>query len=145
MQVIQQRQEGSYITQSLFTKNCVGWPIDPKGLRFVLNELYDRYQKPLFIVENGMGNYDIVEEDGAIHDDYRIEYLRSHIVEFKKAVEIDQIPFYSDTRPGGVLILYRRVQEKWQKDMVLFMWIWTIKVMVLKKEKRFILLVSKSD
>ena len=86
MQVIQQRQEGSkHHPILIYKKTAWGWPIDPKGLRFVLNELYDRYQKPLFIVENGMGNYDIVEEDGAIHDDYRIEYLRSHIVEFKKA------------------------------------------------------------
>lgn len=54
----------------------MGWPIDAKGLRFVLNELYDRYQKPLFIVENGMGNIDKVEEDGSIHDDERIDYLK---------------------------------------------------------------------
>lgn len=86
-------------------KTAWGWPIDPKGLRFVLNELYDRYQKPLFIVENGMGNYDIVEEDGAIHDDYRIEYLRSHIVEFKKAVEIDQIPLLGYTTWGCIDIV----------------------------------------
>ena len=52
-----------------------------------------------------MGNYDIVEEDGAIHDDYRIEYLRSHIVEFKKAVEIDQIPLLGYTTWGCIDIL----------------------------------------
>ena len=68
-----------------------GWPIDPEGLRFVLNELYDRYQKPLFIVENGMGNIDKLEEDGSVHDEYRIEYIRNHIVEMKKAVEIDKV------------------------------------------------------
>ncbi|PNZ58689.1 6-phospho-beta-glucosidase [Staphylococcus casei] len=63
-----------------------GWQIDPIGLRIVLNELWDRYQKPLFIVENGLGAKDVVE-DGKIHDDYRIEYLQQHISEAKKAIE----------------------------------------------------------
>lgn len=72
-------------------KTAWGWPIDPEGLRFVLNELWDRYQKPLLIVENGMGNQDVVETDGTIDDEYRIEYLRSHIREMKKAVEIDGV------------------------------------------------------
>ena len=58
-----------------------GWPIDPDGLRYVLNELYDRYQKPLFIVENGMGAKDTVNADGTIEDDYRIAYLREHCPE----------------------------------------------------------------
>ena len=49
------------------------WQIDPVGLRTSLNYLYDRYQKPLFIVENGMGAIDTVEEDGSINDDYRID------------------------------------------------------------------------
>jgi 6-phospho-beta-glucosidase len=63
-----------------------GWQIDPKGLRTVCNQLYDRYQKPLFIVENGLGAVDKVEEDGSINDDYRIEYLREHIKEMKNAI-----------------------------------------------------------
>jgi len=63
-----------------------GWQIDPIGLRVVLNEIYDRYQLPIFIVENGLGAYDTVEEDGSIHDDYRIEYLRKHIEQMKLAV-----------------------------------------------------------
>lgn len=63
-----------------------GWQIDPTGLRVVLNELWDRYKKPLFIVENGLGAKDIVE-DGQIHDNYRIEYLKKHISEAKRAVE----------------------------------------------------------
>ena len=50
-----------------------GWQIDPIGLRFTLNELYDRYEIPLMIVENGLGAVDKVEEDGTIHDDYRID------------------------------------------------------------------------
>ena len=64
-----------------------GWQIDPKGLRFTLNELYDRYEIPLMVVENGLGAYDKIEEDGGINDDYRIDYLRLHIEEMKKAVE----------------------------------------------------------
>ena len=56
-----------------------GWQIDPLGLRITLNYLYDRYQKPLFIVENGLGAIDTLEEDGSIHDPYRIDYLREHI------------------------------------------------------------------
>lgn len=64
-----------------------GWTVDPVGLRISLIELYDRYQKPLFIVENGMGAKDIRESDGSIHDSYRIEYFKEHISEMKKAVE----------------------------------------------------------
>ena len=56
-----------------------GWQIDPVGLRYILNELYARYQIPLMVVENGLGAYDKVEADGAIHDSYRIDYLREHI------------------------------------------------------------------
>ncbi|OIJ21268.1 6-phospho-beta-glucosidase [Anaerobacillus alkalidiazotrophicus] len=63
-----------------------GWQIDPKGLRTVLNQLYDRYQKPLFIVENGLGAVDVVEEDGSIQDDYRIDYLHAHLKEAKEAI-----------------------------------------------------------
>ena len=68
-----------------------GWPIDPIGLRFLLNEYYDRYQKPLFIVENGLGAVDKVEPDGSINDDYRIDYLRSHLQEMAKAICIDGV------------------------------------------------------
>lgn len=63
-----------------------GWQIDPVGLRVALNDMYDRYQLPIFIVENGLGAYDKVEEDGSIHDDYRIDYLRKHIEQMKEAV-----------------------------------------------------------
>ena len=64
-----------------------GWQIDSTGLRNALNRLYDRYQMPLFVVENGLGAYDTVEEDGSIHDNYRIEYYRAHIEEMAKAIE----------------------------------------------------------
>ncbi|SHF21508.1 Glycosyl hydrolase family 1 [Atopostipes suicloacalis DSM 15692] len=64
-----------------------GWPIDPVGLRTTLHKLYDRYQIPLFIVENGLGAEDVVEEDGSIHDQYRINYLREHIKQMEIAIE----------------------------------------------------------
>ena len=63
-----------------------GWAIDPTGMRVALNYLYDRYQIPLFIVENGLGAFDKVEEDGSINDDYRIDYLRKHIEQAKLAI-----------------------------------------------------------
>ncbi|NRG33068.1 glycoside hydrolase family 1 protein [Niallia circulans] len=64
-----------------------GWQIDPKGLRYTLNEIYDRYQIPVMIVENGLGAVDIVEKDGSINDDYRIDYLRDHITQMKEAIK----------------------------------------------------------
>lgn len=63
-----------------------GWQIDPLGFRYTLNELWDRYQVPLFPVENGLGAKDVVEEDGSIHDPYRIDYLRQHISAMKEAI-----------------------------------------------------------
>ena len=64
-----------------------GWQIDPQGLHYSLNEIYDRYQIPVMVVENGLGAYDKLEEDGSIQDDYRIDYLRDHIKEMKEAVK----------------------------------------------------------
>ena len=64
-----------------------GWQIDPKGLRYTLNELYGRYNIPLMLVENGLGAFDKIEEDGSINDDYRIEYLKDHIIQMKEAVK----------------------------------------------------------
>ncbi|WP_138495849.1 glycoside hydrolase family 1 protein [Paenibacillus pinistramenti] len=74
-----------------------GWEIDPIGLRVTLNKFWDRYQKPLFIVENGLGAYDKVEEDGSIHDSYRIDYLSKHIAQMKEAIKdgVDLIGFTS--------------------------------------------------
>jgi len=63
-----------------------GRQIDPIGLRITMNELYDRYQKPLFIVENGLGTSDTVEENGEINDDYRISYTKDHIMAMKEAI-----------------------------------------------------------
>ena len=67
-------------------KSAWGWAVDPKGLRWFLNEAYDRYQVPLMIVENGLGAADVVEDDGSIHDDYRIDYLRSHLEQLRMAI-----------------------------------------------------------
>lgn len=64
-----------------------GWQIDPVGMRYLLNVLYDRYQKPLFIVENGLGAKDKVEADGSINDDYRIDYMNDHLVQIAEAIE----------------------------------------------------------
>lgn len=64
-----------------------GWQIDPEGLKISLIDLYDRYEKPLFVVENGLGAYDTVEEDGSIHDSYRIDYFKQHFLEMEKAIE----------------------------------------------------------
>lgn len=63
-----------------------GWQIDPVGLRITLNEMWDRYRKPLFVVENGLGAVDKLTADGHVHDDYRIDYLRKHITQMKEAI-----------------------------------------------------------
>lgn len=81
-----------------------GWQIDPLGLRITMNTLYDRYQKPLFIVENGLGAVDQVEADGSIQDDYRIEYLKAHIETMIDAVEEDGVELIGYT-PWGCIDL----------------------------------------
>lgn len=63
-----------------------GWQIDPVGLRTLLNVLWDRYQKPLFIVENGLGAQDTPDHEGRIHDHYRISYLNDHLVQVREAI-----------------------------------------------------------
>lgn len=77
------------------------WQIDPIGLRVALNQLYDRYQKPLFIVENGMGAIDKFE-DHTVHDDYRIDYLQKHLSAMKQAVEIDEVDLMGYTMWGCI-------------------------------------------
>jgi len=79
-----------------------GWQIDPLGLRCTLNALYDRYQKPLFIVENGLGSSDEPDENGYVEDDYRIEYLREHIKAMKAAVEEDGVDLLGYTSWGCI-------------------------------------------
>lgn len=68
-----------------------GWAIDPVGLRYVLSSLYERYELPIFIVENGMGYYDELDGDNKCEDNYRIEYLKAHIKEIDKAINLDGV------------------------------------------------------
>lgn len=79
-----------------------GWQIDPRGLRITMNQLYDRYQKPLFIVENGLGAVDRPDENGFVEDDYRIDYLREHIKAMKEAVELDGVDLLGYTTWGCI-------------------------------------------
>ena len=79
-----------------------GWPIDPLGLRITLNHVYDRYQKPMFIVENGLGAIDTVKADGTIEDDARISYLREHILAMKAAIEEDGVELMGYTAWGPI-------------------------------------------
>lgn len=79
-----------------------GWTIDPVGLRFYLNQLYDKYEIPIFIVENGFGAVDILKDDLTVDDDNRIEYLSNHIVEMKKAIEIDGVEVIGYTTWGCI-------------------------------------------
>ena len=93
------RVENPYVKASEW-----GWPIDPKGLRYSLNWLYERYELPLFIVENGLGAYDQAGGDGMIHDTYRIDYLRAHIEAMKECVEQDGVDLMGYT-PWGCIDL----------------------------------------
>ncbi|MDO4926595.1 MAG: 6-phospho-beta-glucosidase [Turicibacter sp.] len=79
-----------------------GWQIDALGFRITMNSLYDRYQKPLFVVENGLGAIDIVTDQGTIEDDYRIEYLREHIKAMKDAIELDGVEVMGYTSWGCI-------------------------------------------
>ena len=79
-----------------------GWVIDPLGLRLTLNDLYDRYRLPLFVVENGLGAYDKTEPTGEIIDDYRIDYLRDHIRAMRDAVTLDGVELWGYTTWGPI-------------------------------------------
>lgn len=77
---------GSVVNPYLETSEW-GWTIDPKGMRITCNQLYDRYEKPLFIVENGLGAQDILLENDTVEDDYRIDYLDHHFAEIAEAIQ----------------------------------------------------------
>lgn len=81
-----------------------GWQIDPLGLRWSMSWFYERYEKPLFIVENGFGAVDELEADGMIHDQYRIDYLSAHIKAMKESVEYDGVDLMGYT-PWGFIDL----------------------------------------
>lgn len=76
--------------------------LDPMGLRITMNEIWDRYQKPLFIVENGLGAIDEPDENGYVEDNYRINYLRKHIQSMKEAVELDGVELMGYTCWGPI-------------------------------------------
>lgn len=91
-----------------------GWTIDPEGLRYALNILYERYEKPLFIVENGFGAIDVKNPDGSCDDPERIAYLRAHIKEMKKAVEEDGVDLMGYT-PWGCIDLVSFTTGEYKK------------------------------
>ena len=98
------REGNDFIRNSYVEASDWGWQIDPVGLRYALNWFTDRYPVPLFIVENGLGAHDKVEEDGSIRDQYRIEYFQKHIEQMKKAVEEDGVDLMGYT-PWGCIDL----------------------------------------
>lgn len=79
-----------------------GWEIDPLGFRTTINNIWDKYQKPLFVVENGLGVVDKADENGYVEDDYRIDYLRDHIKQMKDAVELDGVDLLGYTTWGPI-------------------------------------------
>ena len=79
-----------------------GWPLDPMSLRYILNEVYDRYQKPVFIAENGLGEIDQADADGYVEDDYRIQYLKDHFKEIRKAICLDHVEVLGYTMWGCI-------------------------------------------
>lgn len=93
------------VTNPYLKQSEWGWAIDPQGIRYVLNQFYDRWQKPLFIVENGLGAVDelITEPDGTktVLDDYRINYLRDHLIQVREAIE-DGVPVMGYTSWGCI-------------------------------------------
>lgn len=100
-----------------------GWQIDPKGLRYVLNMFYDRYQKPLFIVENGLGAVDVLVEDEngnkTVEDDYRIQYLKDHLIQVGEAIQ-DGVEIMGYTSWGCIDVVSASTAEL-KNDMGTFM------------------------
>ena len=99
-----------------------GWQIDPKGLRYYLNILYDRYQKPVFIVENGLGAVDelvtLKNGEKTVIDDYRIDYMNDHLVQVKEAIE-DGVPVMGYTSWGCIdLVSFTTAEIKKRYGMI---------------------------
>ena len=92
------------VKNSTLQRSDWGWEIDPVGLRYALNWFSDRYEVPLFIVENGFGAFDKINQDGHIQDDYRIDYLRQHINQMRLAVEVGGVKLMGYT-PWGIIDL----------------------------------------
>ena len=88
-----------------------GWTVDPIGLRITLRQLYDRYEMPIYIVENGFGYDDQINENGEIIDDYRIDYMRKHIEQMKLAID-EGVDCRGYLSWGPIDILSSRAQMK---------------------------------
>lgn len=93
---------GKSVKNPYLESNAWGWETDPQVLRIALNQIYDRYHKPMMIVENGIGWADVLEEDKSIHDDYRIDYLRKNVLAMRDAVCIDGLPLIGYTMWGCI-------------------------------------------
>ena len=91
--------------------NAWGWQIDPTGLRWSLFHVYDRYRKPIFILENGSGFKDVLEPDGSVHDPYRVEFLRAHIEAMRDAVVEDGVDVMGYTMWGPIDIISSSTSE----------------------------------
>lgn len=87
-----------------------GWPIDPVGLCVTLNDYWNRYRVPLFIVKNGLGALDKMDEDGRIHDPYRIDYMKKHIIQMKEAVK-DGVDLMGCTMWGPIDLISASTSE----------------------------------
>lgn len=79
-----------------------GWGVDPLGLRYTMNMVYDRIQKPIFIVENGMGAIDEPDENGYVEDDYRIKYMNDHLFAMTEAINNDGVECLGYTMWGPI-------------------------------------------
>lgn len=100
-------QEGNFtmgVKNPYLKANAWGWQIDPIGLRIALNTLWERYELPLWVVENGLGYEDKLEEDGSIHDNYRIAYMKGHIEAMADAIDKDGVDLIGYT-PWGCIDL----------------------------------------
>ena len=88
-----------------------GWQIDPMGLRISLVDLYDRYRKPLFIVENGLGAKDVLREDHTVEDDYRIEYMNAHLKAVLDAIDEDGVEVMGYTCWGCIDLISESTKQ----------------------------------
>lgn len=82
-----------------------GWQIDPTGVRYAMNWMWDRWHKKMMIVENGFGAYDKLTSSGEIHDQYRIDYFKGHIKSMEQAVALDGIPLIGYMPWSGIDIV----------------------------------------
>lgn len=96
------REDIQIVDNPYLKTNDWGTPIDPLGFRITINDLWDRYQKPLFVSENGIGAYDEVDENGYVKDDYRIKYHADHIAQMKDAIELDGAEVFGYTTWGPI-------------------------------------------